>query len=261
MGYLYLLMGVIISSAVLPASLTLLWSRQSWAAATFSPILGLACSLIGWLVMAKHESGALTVDSTGANNPMLVGNVVALLSPMVFIPILSLAFPSPAYNWESMRAIRKGDDHDIASEDDTTLEAVRDARSDEAERDRADEAHLDRSAKIARWLTAGMTVAFLVLWPMPMYGSSYVFSREFFTGWVVVGIIWLFCSAACVGLYPLWEGRRTSSRTFRLMWLDVMGKWKPASANERVPVVMEGEEREKDGQRTPEESVEMKVKM
>lgn len=30
MGYLYLMMGVIISAAVLPACLTLLWSGQSW---------------------------------------------------------------------------------------------------------------------------------------------------------------------------------------------------------------------------------------
>jgi Na+/proline symporter len=30
MGYLYLLMGVIISSAVLPATLTLMWSKQNW---------------------------------------------------------------------------------------------------------------------------------------------------------------------------------------------------------------------------------------
>ena len=66
MGYLYLMMGVIISGAVLPASLTLLWSRQSWAAATFSPPLALVCSLIAWLVTAKKENGTLSVDSTGA---------------------------------------------------------------------------------------------------------------------------------------------------------------------------------------------------
>lgn len=66
MGYLYLMMGVIISGAVLPASLTLLWDRQSWAAATFSPPLALLCSLIAWLVTAKKEGGSLSVDSTGA---------------------------------------------------------------------------------------------------------------------------------------------------------------------------------------------------
>lgn len=66
MGYLYLLMGVIISGAVLPSSLTLLWDRQSWAAATFSPVLALACSLTGWLVQSKTQYGDLSVTSTGS---------------------------------------------------------------------------------------------------------------------------------------------------------------------------------------------------
>ena len=46
MGYLYLLMGVIISSAVLPATLTLMWKGQNVYAAALSPILGLICSII-----------------------------------------------------------------------------------------------------------------------------------------------------------------------------------------------------------------------
>ena len=29
---------------------------------------------------------------------------------------------------------------------------------------------------------------------MPMFGSAYVFSKPFFTGWVVVGILWIFFS-------------------------------------------------------------------
>lgn len=100
---------------------------------------------------------------------------------------------------------------------------------------------LKRASVIAKSMTVFMTIALLVLWPIPMYGSSYgksserapppqvcfrsvrhvlewtaketsyksmlpinetltpesrlVFSRKFFTGWVVVGILWLFCSA------------------------------------------------------------------
>lgn len=264
MGYLYLLMGVLISSAVLPASLTLLWSRQSWAAATFSPVLGLVCSLVGWLVMAKRESGVLTVDSTGANNPMLVGNVVALLSPAVFIPILTLVFPTAPYNWASMHEIKKADDSDQTNESSqTALEAAPTpaTRTLSEQQTQADATHLAKSARIARWLTATMTVALLVLWPMPMYGSGYVFSKPFFTGWVVVGIIWLFCSAACVGIYPLWEGRATSSRTFRLMWRDVRGTWKPGQGDGHgESEVIEGEETS--GARTPEKvDVEVKGKM
>lgn len=66
MGYLYLLMGVIISSAVLPATLTLMWDKQNWQAAAFSPILGLAVSLIAWLTTTKSMYGEFTVKTTGS---------------------------------------------------------------------------------------------------------------------------------------------------------------------------------------------------
>jgi Na+/proline symporter len=92
LGYIYLMMGVIISSAVIPATLTLMWDGFNWYAATFTPPLGLICSLIAWLVTAKKQGGNLSVESTGANNPMLAGNVVALLSPLVFVPIFTLIF-------------------------------------------------------------------------------------------------------------------------------------------------------------------------
>lgn len=92
LGYIYLMMGVIISSAVIPATLTLMWNGFNWYAATFTPPLGLVCSLIAWLVTAKKQGGNLSVASTGANDPMLAGNVVALLSPLIFVPIFTLIF-------------------------------------------------------------------------------------------------------------------------------------------------------------------------
>jgi Na+/proline symporter len=66
MGYLYLLMGVIISAAVIPGALTLLWKQQNWVAAACSPVLGLAVALIAWLVTAKKEFGQLNVETTGS---------------------------------------------------------------------------------------------------------------------------------------------------------------------------------------------------
>lgn len=249
MGYLYLLMGVIISSAVLPATLTLMWSKQNWAAATFTPILGFACSLIGWLVQAKKEYGELTVASTGANNPMLVGNVVALLSPLIFIPILTYTLGPQNYDWLSMKQIRRGDDHDLATAAHVDLELIPGERRHSITEEEAEQAKLYKASRIARWMTLVMTLALLVLWPMPMYGSGYVFSKKFFTGWVVVGILWMFCSACCVGLYPLYEGRKTSANTFKSIFMDLTGK----RAAVRAPVVTEGE-----GTETPVEGVDEK---
>jgi hypothetical protein len=53
----------------------------------------LCCSIITWLVTtSKLNDGVITVATSGANNPMLAGNVVALLSPVIFIPVLTLIF-------------------------------------------------------------------------------------------------------------------------------------------------------------------------
>jgi len=220
-------MGVIISGAVLPASLTLISTRQSWAAATFTPPLALTCSLIAWLVTSKQQYGTLSVNSTGSNNPMLAGNVVSLLAPLIFIPVLSLLFKTPKYDWVSMKAIRRADDHDLADAAHVDLELVPGETSRSAEEDAEEQHLLNRAAKIARTLTVILTLALLVLWPMPMYGSGYIFSKRFFTGWVVVGILWLFCSSACVAVYPLWEGRHTCARTFRAILKDLSGRGRP----------------------------------
>jgi urea-proton symporter len=247
MGYIYLMMGCIISSAVLPATLTLTWSGQNWLAAALSPPLGLACALIAWLVTAQRQCGALTVACTGSNYPMLAGNVTALLSPIIFIPVLTFAFGQQGYNWQSMAAINQGDDSDIAAKLGVDVEAIRSQGGVTAEAllDEAEQKHLRKSAIIARSMTVFMTVAFLVLWPMPLYGTGYVFSKGFFTGafsipfpcfppkpqsykyepgWVVVGIMWLFFSAFCVGLFPLWQGRKTAAHTIKSMVLDLLGK-------------------------------------
>ncbi|KAK9492345.1 Sodium:solute symporter family-domain-containing protein [Lipomyces doorenjongii] len=231
MGYLYLLMGVIISSAVLPATLTLMWSKQNLLAAAASPVLGLACSLIAWLVTtSKQNNGVINVTTSGANNPMLAGNVVALLSPIVFVPVLTYLGGPQNYDWESMKNIRKVTDEDVpmpssvSAGDNDSKDARSNSASGPTETPIDSTAELIRASKIARALTVFMTVALLVLWPMPMYGSGYIFSKKFFTGWVVVGIIWILVSLIIVGIYPLWEGRFALAHTAKGVWYDISGQ-------------------------------------
>ncbi|KAI0384392.1 Na+/solute symporter [Hypomontagnella monticulosa] len=224
MGYLYLMMGCIISSAVIPATLTLIWKGQNKWAAALSPIFGLAFALIAWLVTAQKECGALDVTCTGSNNPMLAGNVVALLSPLVLIPIFTLIFGMDNYDWKSMMDIRRGDDHDLAATAGVDLEQTVGGHVETTNEFAEEQSKLMRASKISKWTTVGLTLAFLILWPFPMYGSSYVFSKPFFTGWVTVGIIWIFCSLGAVGLFPVFEGRQTLARTFKAIALDLTGK-------------------------------------
>ncbi|KAK0612511.1 Sodium:solute symporter family-domain-containing protein [Bombardia bombarda] len=224
MGYLYLMMGVIISGAVLPATLTLIWGGQNKWAASLSPILALVVSLVAWLVTAKKECGSLGVECTGSNYPMLAGNVAALLAPAVFIPVLTLIFGLDKYDWKSMMNIRKGDDQDLAADAGVDLEQIPGGHHESMEEFNTEQKKLARASKISKSMTVILTLALLVLWPMPLYGTGYIFSKQFFTGWVVVGIIWIFISFFGVGLFPIWEGRETLGRTFKFMFLDMTGK-------------------------------------
>lgn len=257
---------------------------MSWAAATFTPPLGLACSLIAWLVTAKKEYGSLSVGSTGSkygylshlsplsslqqtpltalySYPMLAGNVVALLSPIIFIPILSFlpGLRGPKYDWVSMKLIRKGDDSDLAAAAHMDLEQIPGESNQTAENEEMEQKKLQRAAKIARSLTVFLTLALLILWPMPMYGSGYVFSKRFFTGWVSVGILWLFCSSFCVAVYPVWEGRHTSARTIKAIFFDITGKGRPVvHGRATVAETVEVEEKmvKKGSETPPEKAVE-----
>lgn len=246
MGWLYLWMGVMISSAVLPTVLTLFWRKQNWIAAAGAPVLGLICALIAWTVAcAKQYDGVLSVETLGSNGPMLAGNVVALLSPIFFVLALTFGFGADNYDWASMAAIKQGDDANLSGME-SSLEAAPGTITLVAPEE--DKAKLVRASRIAKATTVFMAIAFLVLWPMPMYGSGYVFSKPFFTGWVTVGIIWLFGSSIAVGLYPLWEGRHSMLRVAR----GIMGK-KTASSE---PVAIEAKTVDADEQSVPMEKKE-----
>ncbi|CAD6442027.1 61c8350e-77d6-42ee-80ce-a41319e20e62 [Sclerotinia trifoliorum] len=249
MGYLYLMMGVIISSAVIPATLTIMWAGHNRWAATLTPPLGLICAVIAWLVTAKEQCGSLDVDCTGSNNPMLAGNVTALLSPLIFTPLFTLIFGWDEYDWKSMAAIRRGDDHDLAEEADVDLELVPGETRTSAVEETLEQVKLLRASKIAKGMTVILTLALLILWPMPMYGSGYIFSEKFFTGWVVVGIIWLIGSMLTVGVYPVFEGRHSLARTAKAIYLDITGKQHPSRHHRPEATYVEGVK--EDGVETP----------
>ncbi|TGO58879.1 hypothetical protein BCON_0050g00100 [Botryotinia convoluta] len=249
MGYLYLMMGVIISSAVIPATLTIMWAGHNRWAATLTPPLGLICAVIAWLVTAKKECGSLDVDCTGSNNPMLAGNVTALLSPLIFTPLFTLIFGWDKYDWKSMSDIRRGDDHDLADAADVDLELVPGETRASAAEEALEQTKLLRASKIAKGMTVILTVALLILWPMPMYGSGYIFSEKFFTGWVVVGIIWLIGSTLTVGVYPVFEGRHSLARTAKAIYLDITGKQHPSKHHRPEATYVEGVK--DDGTETP----------
>jgi hypothetical protein len=144
-----------------------------------------------------------------------------------------------------MKMIRRGDDSDLVDKDD--LELVPGHAPISGAAAEAEQKKLLRASKIAKTMTVVLTLSLLILWPMPMYGTGYVFSEKFFTGWVVVGIMWLFFSIFCVGLYPLFEGRHSLKHNIWAIFKDISGKEHPSKHHNSEALYVEG----KDGEHTP----------
>lgn len=59
---------------------------------------------------------------------------------------------------------------------------------------------------------------------------------------IVLGILKLIDISLCVGIYPLWEGRKSMAHTFKSIYLDILGQRGPSIQGR---VVDEPEESEK----------------
>jgi len=64
----------------------------------------------------------------------------------------------------------------------------------------------------------------LILIPLPLFFASTIFGVGGLTAWVVIGIIWCFCSAFTVVLYPLWESRAALAQISRGIVKDIFAK-------------------------------------
>ena len=47
----------------------------------------------------------------------------------------------------------------------------------------------------------------LIIIPLPLFFAQTIYGVRGLTAWVVIGMIWTFCSAISVVLYPLYESR------------------------------------------------------
>lgn len=95
------------------------------------------------------------------------------------------------YDWQSLSNIRLVDEHGQLK--------------DVGESAAYEEARLLKAARFSRAVTAFLFAAIFLIWPLSMYGSGYVFSRRFFTGWVIVSVLWAFFALGAVTIYPIVE--------------------------------------------------------
>lgn len=102
LGWTLYMLGVLTCPGIFPTVFTILWKRQSWAAAIISPLLGMATGIAVWLGSAHALYGEITVASTGQTLPCVYGTVASAFSPGLYSLVISLAKPAN-YDWADFR--------------------------------------------------------------------------------------------------------------------------------------------------------------
>ena len=196
LGFVYLAMGILIGSAVIPIALTITWSKTTRAGAVSGALVGVCLSLLTWTSVAASEAdGVVDIASLGGPFPMLYGNVVAILMSGLICVVVSLA-QNKKYDWKLLNKEMKLVGEDISEE-----------AAAEIKKREQDEETLKKAFKFSLKGGGILTFICVVLWPMPLYFSGYVFDLGFYTMWVMIAVVWVSAASFCIIGIPIIEAR------------------------------------------------------
>ena len=201
--YVYLMMGILIGSAVAPVSLAILWKKTNRYAATSAAIIGLGCGVVSWLFSANSMFGEITLSSTGNLLPLLIGNVTSI-SVSLGITFFGSMMKPERFDFGVMKQKILVVDDKIRSmlEHDT------------------DEEFLQRSLKFCKRAGFSISVFLVIVWPASFYLTEFVFEEESFNLWIWLAIIWAFGAAGIIIFLPLIEARKSISEIFHKATMD-----------------------------------------
>jgi len=204
LGFVYLAMGILIGSAVIPIALTITWSRTTRGGAVSGALIGVVLALLTWTSVAASESGGVVdIASLGGAFPMLYGNVVAILSSGLICVVVSLS-QRKVYDWKEMNTHMNIVEADMSE----TLKA-------EIAQRQQDEETLKKAYQFSLKGGGILTIICVVLWPLPLYFSGYVFDLGFYSMWVGIAIVWVSVAAFTIICMPIWEARGGFAKVFR----------------------------------------------
>ena len=209
LGWTLYMLGVLTCPGIFPTTFTILWRKQSKAAAIISPVLGMATGIAAWIGSAYALYGTVSIASTGGIVPCVWGTVASAISPLPYSIIITFIKPEN-FDWAEFRKERLAFDADtapIASERRSTSITRADIELNDQDPTNS-QPLLKRWGRIAAIWSLATFLGHWVLWPLPMYASKYVFGKGFFAAWLVISIIWLWGTLFIVGFYPIIDGRQ-----------------------------------------------------
>jgi urea-proton symporter len=162
-------MGIVIGPAVCPLWNMMTWKKASGTGAIVAAWTGFVLALVGWLIAATVQGGAISVASLGTNEVMLSGNLIAIISSGII-----------HYCWSMWI---DPNDYDFAELDQNITLVEQDERGlTDAEKDPVE------LARAEKWIKRrGYVLTFVLIFAWPVLSvPARVFSRSYFGFWVLI---------------------------------------------------------------------------
>jgi SSS family transporter len=188
LGWVYLFMGIVIGSAVVPLWFMMTWKDASATGAVLAAWSGQALAVSTWLIAAKLQGGAISIATLGTNEVMLSANLVAIIISGLIHYVHSKLNPQN-YDWVSMSEIK------LLDEDRSGLSA-----------DDLDPVELEKAKAWIAKCGWGFTILIVVIWPV-LSTPAGVFTRDYFAFWVFIALLWGLVASFIIVVLPLWESK------------------------------------------------------
>ncbi|EIE23218.1 urea active transporter [Coccomyxa subellipsoidea C-169] len=193
-NFIFLVVGIVVSSALPPLIFLLTWKRVPKGAAIAAALGGQAAAIIAWLVHTKIVYEVVDINTTQGISPTMDGTIVAVGVSAIICVVWTLVAPEKNPDvWTQYKSIELQDD-----------EFVTDPYEE-------DPAEMDRALKCT-WIAAGvLSVVFCIIWPVLTIPAG-AFSKGYFTFFVIISIIWALIASFIAIFLPLWESRDVFAR-------------------------------------------------
>ncbi|KAH2980309.1 hypothetical protein KXW58_002868 [Aspergillus fumigatus] len=229
-------LGVIVGGAAVPVGLILLWSRMSTVAAIVAPWIGFACGIVVWFVTSTKRSGAINVETTGDGTNAVAGNLASFGVGVVSAVLLSYLFPekypcvdaqvvpgiegvAPTPQEDTRQPPKAADGDEKATSAPAKNDIVEFLQDEHIEP--MDPVLVRKAERLAQGASLVFILIAVILVPFTLFGTSYVYSKPFFTGWVVVSLIWIWASVIICVVYPVVESAGALGDISRGLWMDM----------------------------------------
>ncbi|MCJ1258802.1 urea active transporter [Lignoscripta atroalba] len=251
--WLLTVLGVIVGGASIPVGMVLLWPRMSTIAAITAPWIGLAFGLTAWFVTTSKRSGAVTVATSGDATNAVAGNITSWGTGALIATLLTFLFPKKHSTTDPDSVARTNKINGIAPPSESTPTNLADAITSSSSSTKEklstppspsastndptptplppslsppqfppmDPLLVRRGETLALTANLIFLVVAILLVPFSLFGTQYIFSRGFFTGWVVVSFLWVWCSMVICVVWPVVESRGALWGIGRGVWRDL----------------------------------------